>query len=156
MYDSSKDLLDALRAGSQVFGGLLQHCTPEQAKNARGGDENWSVAQVICHLRDAEERALERMRAMRDQTEPFLPGYDQEQWAIERNYAAAELGEAFMGFIKFRTQHIAELEALPPEGWERVGQHEEQGRITITQQTLHIVSHDAIHAAQIARQLALA
>ncbi len=155
MYNTAKDSIDALRAGPQVLQGLLHNCTPEQAKNARGGDENWSVIQVICHLRDAEERALERMRAMRDQTEPFLPGYDQAQWAIERNYAAADLYGALAGFLKFRAQHIAELEALPPEGWERTGQHEEQGRITILAQTLHMVPHDAIHAAQIARQLGL-
>src|SRR5271167_1088665 len=49
--------------------------------------------------------------------------------------------------------HIAELEALPADQWERMGQHEEQGNISIGSHTLHIVSHDMIHAAQIARQL---
>ncbi len=33
------------------------------------------------------------------------------------------------------------------------GLHEEQGRITISDYILHMVSHDTIHAAQIARQL---
>jgi hypothetical protein len=151
MYDTSKDLLDALRAAPWAFEALLHGCTPEQAKAARGGDENWSV----CHLRDAEQRALERMRALRDQSVPFLYGYDQESWAIERQYAEANLQEAFAAFKRFRAQHVAELTALTPDGWERAGQHEEQGRITIGGHTLHMVSHDAIHAAQIARHLGL-
>lgn len=153
MYDSAKDLLDAFRSTPEVLEALLRDCTPEQARQARGGDEGWSVIEVLCHLRDAEERAIERLRAMRNEVEPFLPGYDQEQWARERNYAGAELRPALAAFVDFRRQHIEELAALAPDDWQRAGLHEEQGRITIADQTLHLVAHDAIHAAQIARQL---
>ena len=153
MYDSSVDLLDALRAAPAVLEGLLRGCTQEKARAARGGDEGWSVVEVICHLRDAEERALERMQAMRDEINPFLAAYDQERWAIERRYATADLHEAFAAFVRLRTQHANALAALTPAEWERTGEHEEQSRITIRNQTVHMVSHDAIHAAQIARQL---
>ena len=154
MADPNPDILDALRAGPDIFVALLAGVTDAEARTARGGDENWSVVEVLCHLRDAEERGIERTRAMRDQAEPFLPGYDQEQWARERNYAAAGLREALAAFLRLRAQHIAELAALAPEEWDRGGRHEEQGRITISAHTLHLVSHDSIHAAQIARQLA--
>ncbi len=153
MYDTRQDLLDAFRASPQALEGVLRNCTPEQAHNARGGDENWSVVEVVCHLRDAEERALERMRAMRDQTDPFLPGYDQAVWAKERKYAEADLNKVFADYKRLRAVHLAELEALPPAGWAREGRHEEQGQITIENHTWHLVSHDLIHAAQIARQL---
>jgi len=153
MYDSHHDLLEALRATPDVFKRLLKGLTQEQAISLRGGDENWSIVEVMCHLRDAEERALERMRLMRDQPEPALVGYDQEAWARERNYAAADLRNTFDSFLRFRATHVAELTALPPQAWDRVGIHAEQGRITIATHTLHIVSHDFIHAAQIARQM---
>ena len=153
MYDIPKDLLDALRAGPQALDGVLRGCTQEQAQAARGGDEDWSVVQVVCHLRDAEERALERTRAMRDEADPFLPGYDQEQWARERNYAGADLRVALAAFGRLRAQHVEALAGLAPADWERTGRHEEQGQITISAQALHMVAHDAIHAAQIARQL---
>jgi hypothetical protein len=133
--------------------GLLRGCTQEEARATRGGDEGWSVVEVICHLRDAEERALERMQAMRDEVNPCLAAYDQERWAIERRYATANLHDAFAAFVRLRTQHANALAALTPAEWERTGQHEEQGRITLRNQTVHMVSHDAIHAAQIARQL---
>jgi DinB superfamily len=153
MYDSSVDLLDALRATPAVLEGLLRGCTQEEARAARGGDEGWSVVEVICHLRDAEERAFERLEAMRDEIHPFLAAYNQERWAIERRYATADLHEACGAFVRLRTQHADALAALTPAQWERTGEHEEQGRITIKNQTIHMVSHDAIHAAQIARQL---
>jgi hypothetical protein len=154
MYYVPKDLLDALRAAPAVYEGVLRGCTPEQAREARGGDEDWSVVEVMCHLRDAEERALERMRAMRDADAPLLASYDQEAWARERNYAAADLREALAAFVRLRQQHVDELAALPAAAWQRSGRHEEQGQITISSHTLHMVSHDSIHAAQIARQLA--
>jgi hypothetical protein len=153
MYNVPGDLLDAFRASPAVYTALLQGVTQEEAAQARGGDENWSVVEVMCHLRDAEERALERTRAMRDQDNPFLPGYDQDAWARERNYASQDLHQAFDDFLRLRAQHNAELAALSPAQWERLGRHEEQGGITISGQILHLVSHDTTHAAQIARQL---
>lgn len=156
MYDIPKDLLDAFRAAPTTLEALLRDCTQEQAQAARGGDENWSVVEVVCHLRDAEQRGLERTRAMRDEDDPFLPAFDQEAWARQHHYAAGDLREAFEGFLSLRAQHVADLAALSPAAWERTGQHEEQGRITISAHTLHLVSHDSIHAAQIARQLARA
>jgi hypothetical protein len=153
MYDAAKDLLDAYRSAPTVLQELLRDVFQQQAQAARGGDEGWSVVAVVCHLRDAEERALERTQLMRDQDDPFLAGYDQEQWARERTYAAADLDGALAAFLHHRSLHIAALDALPVEAWERSGQHEEQGRITIGGQVAHMVAHDTIHAAQIARQL---
>jgi hypothetical protein len=155
LYDVPKDLLDGFRAAPAVYEALLRGCSQEQAQAARGGDEGWSVVEVLCHLRDAEERAIERMRAMRDGDAPLLPSYDQDAWARERDYAAADLRDALAAFLRLRAQHIAELEALATADWERAGQHQEQGRITIAEHTAHLVSHDLIHAAQIARQLNL-
>lgn len=153
MYNPHKDLLDAYRVAPDILDALLEGCTQERAVAAKGGDEGWSVIEVVCHLRDAEERALERMRTLRDSDNPLLAAYDQDAWALERNYAGANLREAVAAFAHFREDHVAELAALSPEGWERVGQHEEQGPITIADHTLHLVSHDTQHLAQIARQL---
>ncbi|MDQ3705446.1 MAG: DinB family protein [Chloroflexota bacterium] len=154
MYNLQKDLLDAFKSTSDTLRFLLREVTQEQAAAARGGDENWSVVEVMCHLRDAEERALERLRAMRDETNPFLPGYDQEAWARERNYAAQDLQDALAAFLRLREEHINDLSALSTEDWERPGTHQEQGNITIFAHTLHMVAHDSQHAAQLARQLA--
>lgn len=153
MYNTVQDLLDAYRATPDTLRGLLQNVTLQQAAAARGGDENWSVIEVICHLRDAEERNLERVRLMRDQDNPTLEGYDQAAWAKERNYAAARLDEALAAFLKTRAIAIAELTALSPQQWTRPGHHAEAGPLDILGYMHHIVSHDSIHLAQIARQL---
>ena len=40
MYNTPKDLLDALRATPVTLAGLLDDVTQDQARIARGGDEN--------------------------------------------------------------------------------------------------------------------
>jgi hypothetical protein len=153
MYHTTQDLQAAFGATPDTLRGLLRGCTHEEAAVARGGDENWSVVEVICHLRDAEESALARMRLMRDEENPWLAAYDQDAWAVERQYAAERLETAVTAFLQRRTIYLTELAALAEEAWQRRGQHEEEGEITIHSHTLHLVSHDAVHLAQIARQL---
>jgi uncharacterized damage-inducible protein DinB len=153
MYDLNHDILDALKAAPETLTALLKGVSQEQAQTAKGGDENWSVVEVLCHLRDAEEFFLKRMQAMRDQDNPVIIGYDQEALARDRNYKAADLQKALAGFITFRQQVIGEFSKLTPEQWQRTGQHNEMGQITIFAQAIHHASHDAIHCAQIARQL---
>lgn len=153
MYDLHRDLLDALKATPETLTGLLAGVNQVQAHSARGGDEDWSVVEVVCHLRDAEEFFIKRMQAMRDQDNPAITGYDQAALAHERNYKAADLQKALKGFIAFRQQAIQEFSQLTPEQWERPGRHNEMGQITIFGQTVHHASHDVIHCAQIARQL---
>lgn len=155
MYDLHRDLLDALKATPETLTGLLAGVSETQARQAKGGDENWSVVEVICHLRDAEEIGLQRMQAMRDQENPLIVSYDQEALARERSYHDADLRAALAAFIAFRQRHVAELSTLTPEQWERSGQHNEIGTITIFAHSIHKASHDAIHCAQIARQLKL-
>jgi hypothetical protein len=154
MYDLQHDLLDALKATPETLKGLLGGITNQQARSASGGDENWSVVEVVCHLRDAEEFFLKRMQAMRDQDDPFIIGFDQAALARERNYKAADLQSALKGFYTLREQVVAEFSKLTPDQWQRTGQHTELGQITIFAQAVHHSAHDAIHCAQIARQLA--
>jgi hypothetical protein len=156
MYNTYADLVDSLRATPEILTGLLHSCTQAQAQAARGGDEGWTVVEVICHLRDAEERALARDRLMRDQDNPPILGYDQEELARLGNYAAADLRAALASFIALRATHVSELAALTPEQWQRQGLHSDVGPISIGGHIAHMASHDAVHCAQIARQLGLA
>lgn len=154
MYNTAQEIVDAQRAALEIYPTLLANCTEERARAARGGDEGWSVVEVMCHMRDAEEIALSRMQAMRDNDNPAIAGYDQDELANDRNYAASTLHDALDAFLKLRAQHVEELAALSAEDWQRVGQHSEYGPVTIMSHAFHMVSHDFVHAAQIGRQLA--
>jgi len=153
MYNLPRELLDALSVTPDTLTGLLPGVTQERAQKAKGGDEGWSVVEVLCHLRDAEEFGLQRDILMRDRDNPDILPWDQEKRALELNYAAQNLRTVLAEFIALRQQRLAVLERLSPEGWKRTGNHREIGTIDIFSHVLHMVSHDAIHCAQIARQI---
>ena len=154
MYDLPHDLLDALKSTPETLTGLLQGVTQARAVASKGGDEDWSVVQVICHLRDAEEISLQRVSSILDQDDPPIFGYDQAALARERNYQGQDLRLALEAFIAFRRQYLATLSSIQPDEWNRTGRHNEIGQITILSHAVHHACHDAIHCAQIARQLA--
>ncbi len=153
MYDQHRELIEALNSTPETLKGLLSQVAVEQARSAKGGDENWSVVEVICHLRDAEEISLQRVQTIRDQDHPKIASYDQEALARERNYRAADPYTALEAFTSFRKLHITVLSALSAEEWERSGEFEAFGQVTISTHTVHKLYHDSIHCAQIARQL---
>ncbi len=153
MYDTPRDVADSMAATPDALEGLLAGVDDDLARAARGGDEGWSLVEVVCHLRDAEERAVERLVAMRDEEGPLIAGYDQEAWAIERDYARDDLREALAAFAAHRARHVAALRALPANAWPRTGHHAEAGTITIENHTIHFATHDVQHLGQIARAL---
>ena len=153
MYDTARETIEALSATPDVLDRLLRGVTQAQAQAARGGDEGWSVVEVICHMRDAEQIAFGRMRTLRDADAPLIDGFDQAALAREHDYAAAELRAALAAFAELRAAHLAALRELAPAQWERLGQHRAHGSVSILNHALHTTWHDAIHLAQIARQL---
>src|SRR5512137_1837336 len=105
MYNLPRDLLDALKSTSETLTCLLKGVTQEQAMASRCGEEAWSVVQVVCHLRDAEEIGLQRVRSIRDQEDPPIFGYDQAALVVERDYQSQDLRTALKAFLSFREQY---------------------------------------------------
>jgi hypothetical protein len=153
MYDSNHELITALQATPQTLRGLLRDLSPEQTRQVQGDNETWPPIAILCHLRDTEEYVLRRLRAILHQDNPTISGFDQEGWVVERNYAADDPQRALEAFAQWRAAHVAELTALTAEQWQRTGNHVQHGRTTVFNHTLHMVYHDIVHTAQIARQL---
>ncbi|MDZ4719237.1 MAG: DinB family protein [Roseiflexaceae bacterium] len=156
MYDTPRELVEALRATPQTLAALLRDITPEQARHTPdndGSDEGWVVIEVVCHLRDTEAFVLERMRTLRYAEQPTIGGFDQLAWARDRKYIDADLQAALAAFTQIRAAHAAELATLTAEQWQQIGDHTTIGEVTILNHTSHMVWHDAVHIAQIARQL---
>ncbi|HLO17048.1 MAG TPA: DinB family protein, partial [Anaerolineales bacterium] len=123
MYNTIQDLLGAYQATPEILQTLLRNYSHVQEATTGAAEEEWSVVEVICHLRDSEEASLERTRLMQNQINPKLAARDAAQLAIERNYASTSLNSALSAFLKFRADHIQELKALSVEQWERTGEH---------------------------------
>jgi hypothetical protein len=151
-YDTLGETIDALRLTPELLTLTVTNLTPVQARKQPAPGE-WSVVEVVCHLRDVEEVSLNRFRTLRDVDDATVFGADANALARERNYIADNLHKALAAFTELRATHLAELRALQPEQWERTGRHVSNGPISILNNTLHAAWHDTNHLAQIARQL---
>jgi len=112
-------------------------------------DGGWGVVENLCHLRDWEEVFLGRIHQVLEEDQPRLPVYDDELWAIERDYRGQDPHQALEQFRASRRKVVALLENLPDSAWNRTGHHESQGDVTVRWLAESILRHGESHIAQI-------
>jgi uncharacterized damage-inducible protein DinB len=151
-FDTLGETMDAMRLTPELLANAVRSLTLEQVRKQPAEGE-WSILEVICHLRDIEEVALNRFRAIRDQDDAVVTGADASALARAGNYIADDPARALAAFTEKRATHVAELKALQPDQWQRTGRHVTNGPLSILNNSLHATWHDTNHLAQIARLL---
>jgi hypothetical protein len=151
-FNTLSETVDAMRLTPEILSCTIRNLTPEQVRKQPAAGE-WSILEVICHLRDIEEISLNRFRAIRDTDDAVVKGGDANELARLGNYLADDPARALAAFSEKRMAHFAELKALTPEQWERTGRHASLGPLSILNNSLHAAWHDTNHLAQIARLL---
>ena len=144
---SRETILRALAAFPDEVARALEGRSPEMLTRP-GRDGNWGVVEIVPHLRDWEELYLDRARAIVEHDRPFLPAYDDDLWPIERDYRGQDPRQVLEHFRELRTRLVDYLRSLPEDAWERIGEHEMYGAITLRWMTDHICDHDQQHFAQ--------
>ncbi len=140
-YDSTPDTVRAL------VHGLSDDDVQTRGKPGSEGEVEWSVAEIVAHLYDAEWPWFERVRRMREENHPYLPVYP------NADYTKTRMRESLEKFCALRAEQVEYLKGLSDEEWQRDGRHELWGDITILWAVHHIAGHDASHLAQIARRV---
>jgi uncharacterized damage-inducible protein DinB len=128
---------------------LLEGITDTEL-DRRPDPERFTLREAVAHVADWEGIWLERMRLIVAEEDPYLPGYDEGQWAVDHDYAHADLGEQLAKFRAGREVLTAFLADLPPEAYGRVGRHGEIGLLTLGDLATLVLAHDAYHLRQVA------
>lgn len=112
--------------------------------------DQWSLGEVMCHLRDVEREVHQaRIEAILTDEKAFLAGVNADEWAGPRDYCSQDGPAAQAEYLAARDRTIATLAALPPEIWDRQGQHTFFGPTTLQELVFLIVQHDRVHDKQI-------
>ncbi|MCJ7623539.1 MAG: DinB family protein [Anaerolineaceae bacterium] len=121
----------------------------QQYWNDRQESNDWSLVEIICHLRDSDKVVnLPRFHKALQSDNPFLPDIDTDSWVSERNYIQ-ELGkEALTEFFDVRSELIRLLESLPAEWWKREVRHSVFGPTNPCELLEFIIKHDRTHIKQ--------
>jgi hypothetical protein len=117
----------------------------------RPAPREWSVAELLGHLWDAEIAYAFRGRAILAQDEPPLIGYDQDAWA---KLARPPFGALLAAFGALRAANLALARGTPDALWGRQGMHEERGPTSFRLLTETTAGHDRAHLLQLEQTIA--
>jgi hypothetical protein len=146
----TSDPLEVMGATAAAFGNRTAELAAEVVER-RPAPREWSVAELLGHLWDAEIAYAFRARAILAQDEPPLIGYDQDAWAT---LARPPFGELLAAFGALRTANLALARGTPEAQWGRLGIHEERGPTSFRLLTETIAGHDRAHLLQLDRTIA--
>jgi len=126
----------------------------DAALSRRPAPDAWSAKEVVCHLRDAEEHLSGWVRLILAVDDPVLvTAGTAARWAVDRQYARQHAGAAWDAFGRRRDETLALFRGLAPAQWQRSGQHDRRGRMTVDHLLSLMAWHDDNHLDQLRRAL---
>lgn len=143
-------------ASLAAFPGELARLINDQsheALTAPGSDGAPGVVEILPNLHDWEQIFGERVRAILTENNPPLPAFDDELWAIERDYRGQDPTTVLQAFLTLRAALLDHLDGLDAAAWSRTGDHETYGEVTLAWVAGQIIESDASHLVQIRNAL---
>jgi hypothetical protein len=122
--------------------------SPDQVR-WRPSDDEWSVLETCCHVRDAFEIEEMRLRALLAEPGVTLPAFDGMAYVQHRLYNHDDPARV-LARLQTICEELAELSSrLAPHDWERGGIHEEAGPVTVASRAHGLIEHGRDHLQQI-------
>ena len=133
-----------------VAGMLAEAGLTDQVWAERPAASEWSLTEIVCHLRDVERDVhLPRLLRVINTDNPFISGADTDPWAAERDYQAQSGPQALQDFIAARKETYGFLRTQPESAWSRPARHAIFGPTQLAEIAGWILDHDRLHLAQL-------
>ena len=147
-YASPTAIMAILRSTPAALNSMM-HPVPVQSWSSRPQPGEWSLTEIICHLRDVDaEVNYQRLQQVLQQANPFLPGQDTDPWAEQRSYITQDGPNALLHFNHIRRKIISLLDKIAPQDWQRSARHAIFGPTRLQELVSIIVAHDRLHITQ--------
>jgi hypothetical protein len=102
------------------------------------------VLEYGCHVRDVYRVFLERITLMRTEDDPRFANWDQDQTAIDDDYAAQDPAEVAAELCVAAETLAQLLDAVQGEEWARRGTRSNGSQFTIESISIYML-HDSLH-----------
>ena len=122
---------------------------PGRVLGRRPARREWSVAEVLAHLLDAEVALGFRVRKVAAEPGSALPAWDQEKWTEGLRHRRAVPAPTLAAFAALRAANVALARRLSPAQRRLRGRHPEYGPLRVDQMLEHFAEHDLNHLGQI-------
>jgi len=126
---------------------------PEAVRKRRPQPGKWSAHEHFCHLAIQHPPMMERLERMLTEENPLLVPLSPSPEEEAGGMLALDLEEAAGRFVRERAELVARLRSLPPEAWERRGEHPDIEGYTVFRLARQMVLHDMLHGFRIEEAL---
>lgn len=131
-------------AGAQQLRQAITGMSTEQLK-AKPVAGKMSTLEVVCHLVDFDPIYVDRMKRTIALENPTLLGADENEFTRKLYYHDRDANEEVQLLELTRSQMARILKKLPLEAWNRTGQHNERGPMTLTKMVETMNNHIPHH-----------
>ncbi len=147
--------VSTMQRNTVILEGILSRVTQEQATARQANSDEWTVAEIVCHLRDLEQVFYNRALRVLKEDRPTFELLDNRKMALESGYNSQNMYNAFRAYLNSRHKLIELFNGLTRDEWSRTGIHPRYGVMTMLDLAAHVTTHDIEHIEQIVRTLAL-
>jgi hypothetical protein len=141
-------LVERLAASPGRIAAATAGLTPERLSTPPA-DGEWSALGVLAHIRACDDILAPRLVMMAARVEPAMPVFDERRWEEVMGYASSDFQELLAAYTFRRAELVRALRRLGSADWQRTGQLETRGTITLPDVIRHIVEHEDEHCLQI-------
>jgi hypothetical protein len=143
-------VLARLEAAPARFAAALSRLEDADAITTSGAGE-WSPLEVLAHARTANDIIEPRIFYALVGDSPPLVGYDENTWREVARYITLPITDSLETMRLRRKGLVHALRGIAPDDWDRTGNHEVRGPMTVLEMAQQIAEHEDEHLAQIER-----
>jgi uncharacterized damage-inducible protein DinB len=140
-------LLERYRRGPELLAVVLTGVFGEEEDYATAPGK-WGIRHIVAHLADTELVFASRFRQVIAEAQPSLLAFDQDKWAQNLDYARRKPKQSLETFRRLRAENHELLKGLPPDAFDRTGNHSADGPLSLYQLLERLANHTEKHAGQ--------
>ena len=133
-------LIDTYEAAPAKLRAACAGLTHEEL-TARPGPGAWSTLEVVVHIADSDAISIDRMKRILTEDDPPLLYANETEYVSRLHTHAQDLEDALTLLEVGRRQWARVLRLLPDAAFERTGQHNRRGTVTLGGLVADYITH---------------
>jgi hypothetical protein len=142
----NREIIESFAVGGETLRRAVDGLTRDDLL-ARPGPGDWSIQELVIHIADSDDIAIDRMKRVLTEDNPPLLYADESAYVARLLPDEQSIEDALTLFEVGRRQWSRVLRKLPDEAFSRIGTHNRRGVVTLVGMVEGYTKHVEHHLA---------